>query len=188
MQGSALCQPGQAVKRGQILVSGYTDCGICIKATHAKAEVYGETLRNLTVFSPTDYLCRIGKVSSSRKYSLVIGKKRINFFKGSGISGATCAKIYEEKYITLPGGFVLPIAIGCETVITYTSEVQELFVDSLLSEFAGEYITDQMTSGSVLQSEQTIQTLDGYCRLDGIYRCYEIIGITRVEERIAQYE
>ena len=187
-QGNALCQTGQAVKRGQILVSGYMDCGICIKATQAKAEILGTTLRRVAVVSPFRYHCRQENRSLEKKYSLILGKIRINFFKGSGISGSSCAKIYEEKYLTLPGGFVLPVGIVCETTITYLSE--SAIIDSVepwVSEFAGKYVTDQMISGSILQKEELYQTMDGYCRLDGIYRCNEIIGITRVEERITNY-
>ena len=188
-QGNALCKPGQAVKSGQILVSGYTDCGICIKATRAKAEIWGETIRNLTVVFPTEFAVRQENTSSVQKYSLILGKKRINFFKGSGISGTTCAKIYKEKYLTLPGGFVLPIAIARETVIACTSQVESLeFVNQALSEFAHHYVTDQMPSGSILSANEVFVTMNGCCRLDGFYRCYEMIGITRVEERIVRNE
>ena len=188
-QGNSLCKTGQAVTSGQILVSGYTDCGICIKATEAKADVYGETLRNLTAYFPTEYQYRQENTSRLEKYSLILGKIRINFFKGSGISGTSCAKIYEEKYMTLPGGFVLPIAIVCETVVTYTYQVQSTeTAEAALSEFAHNYITSQMQSGSILHADEVFTAMDGCCRLDGIFRCYEIIGITRVEERIVKNE
>ena len=34
-KGNPVCKVGQAVKAGQVLISGYTDCGICIRASHA---------------------------------------------------------------------------------------------------------------------------------------------------------
>ena len=39
LRGTPVCSIGSAVKKGQLLVSGYTDCGISIKATGANAEI-----------------------------------------------------------------------------------------------------------------------------------------------------
>lgn len=38
-EGSALCSPGQAVRKGQTLISGYTDCGIVVRAQDRKSVV-----------------------------------------------------------------------------------------------------------------------------------------------------
>ena len=46
-QGNQLCTSGQAVKAGQTLVSGYTDCGTKIQATRADAEITALTFRDL---------------------------------------------------------------------------------------------------------------------------------------------
>lgn len=189
LQGNALCQPGQAVKAGQILVSGYTDCGICIRATQAKAEIFGETQRYLSAIFPTEYSQRAAVSAGKKKYSLIIGKKRINFFKGSGISGATCAKIYEEKYLTLPGGFVLPVAIAYEQSFEYEAQVESMTAaEAVLSEFAARYLPEQMLAGEIRHSGQIYFEGEGFLRLDGIYNCYEMIGVTRPEESIAGYE
>ncbi len=189
LQGTALCHSGQAVKEDQILVSGYTDCGIYIKGGQAKAEIYGDTMRELSAVLPVNYSGRCTPLTSEKKISLIIGKKRINLFKGSGISGSTCAKIYEEKYLTLPGGFVLPIAIARETWFEY--ETQPLKVDSEdcnFSQWAAWYLQEQMIAGKISIADQVYSQTESFCRLDGIYRCYELIGITREEERITGYE
>jgi similar to stage IV sporulation protein len=188
-QGTPLCRPGQVVKQGQLLVSAYEDCGICIRATGAQAEIYGQTQRQITAVYPTNYAKREVVTSVSKKYSVIIGKKRIKFYKGSGISGGTCAKIYEEKCITLPGGFVLPIAIACEQTIEYRSEVQRSpLSEVILSAFAQQYLSERMQSGKILDSNQVYFHADGFCRLDGNYSCYEIIGISRPEEHRKAYE
>ena len=46
-KGTPLCKAGQAVKAGQILISGYTDCGISIRADPAEGEVFAETYREM---------------------------------------------------------------------------------------------------------------------------------------------
>ena len=42
LRGTPLCRVGQAVKAGQILVSGYTDCGLTIRAEQAAAEIFAK--------------------------------------------------------------------------------------------------------------------------------------------------
>ena len=104
-RGNAVCKVGQAVKAGQLLISGYTDCGISIRADRAEGEIFAQTDRDLTVVYPTDRQQRRQTTGLETKYSLIIGKNRINFYFGSGISGSSCVKMYKENYMTLPGGF-----------------------------------------------------------------------------------
>lgn len=185
LKGNALCKPGQAVKKGEVLISGYTDCGICIQATDAKGEIYGDTEHRLTTVFPTQYLQRTKISASSKKYSLIIGKNRINFFKGSGISGTTCAKIYEQKYLTLPGGFQLPIAIAWEQWFDYETQfVTAEEAEKILSDFAASYLPEQMQAGKIIMANELFFQNESHVAMEGIYSCYEMIGITRPEERL----
>lgn len=185
LKGNALCQPGQAVKAGEVLVSGYVDHGICIQAGPSIAEIYGDTQRRLTAVIPTEYDQRTKITASTKKYSLIFGKKRINLFKGSGILGTTCAKIYEENYLTLPGGFVLPVAIAWEQWYEFdTICATETKTEQILSDFATDYLTGQMLAGKITLSNQLFFHDDSYCTLEGQYSCYEMIGFTRPEEHL----
>lgn len=184
-KGSALCKPGQAVKRGEILVSGYVDCGICVQAGASVGEIYADTQRHLTAVFPTNYSQREKISASGKKISLIIGKKRINLSKGSGISGTTCAKIYEEKYLTLPGGFTLPVAVRVERWFDYETEpTDEEKGETLLSDFAYSYLPGQMIAGRVERKNELFFRQDDFCVLEGSYGCYEMIGITVPEERL----
>ena len=71
----------QVVKKGEILISGYTDCGIAIRATDAAGEVYAKTTREITVIFPTNYALKSNDTVEFKNISLIIGKKRINLFK-----------------------------------------------------------------------------------------------------------
>ena len=51
-RGNFLCRVGQSVKAGQVLISGYTDCGICIQATRAEGEIYAQTSRDFAAVTP----------------------------------------------------------------------------------------------------------------------------------------
>lgn len=189
VSGNPLCRVGQVVKKGQVLVSPYTDCGIYVRLTDAKAEIFGNTQRQIAVIFPTEYAGRTQISSKSKKYSLIIGKKRINFYKGSGISGISCAKIYEEKYVTLPGGFVLPIGIIKEEIIAYDFLPVELTLnESVLATFAQQYLLEQMQAGQILEANYGFSYQATHCRLDSSFHCFEMIGITRPEEGIEQNE
>ena len=118
-QGTQLCRVGQAVRAGEVLVSGYTDCGIAVKFSRANAEIYGQTMRQYDVVTLT---CTATRGEIARKetyYTLQIGKNLINFFSDSGISSSSCVKMYSKQYVTLPGGFLLPVALITQTRIFY---------------------------------------------------------------------
>lgn len=184
-RGNALCQVGQAVKAGQTLVSGYTDCGITIKATRAEAEIYAQTLRDLEVVTPTNVTTRGDKLRCETKYSLMIGKKTINLFKDSGISDATCVKMYEEYFLTLPGGFQLPIGIVRETWSYYDCRETEITQEASLAWLqtaAEDYLHSQMIAGRILSEDTEVLTENGICCLSGRFACLEMIGLVKDEE------
>lgn len=186
--GTLKVQPGQAVKAGEILISGYTDCGLSIRAGAAKGEVYAWTERQLAAISPTEYAVRGDETDCSRNFALKIGKKRINFYKGSGISSGSCVKMYSENYVTLPGGFVLPLAVITETSISYETRQEAVENgESLLSDFSADYLKGQMTAGQILEKEEYVETGSGWIQLSGVYECLEMIGIQRNEEIIKPY-
>lgn len=188
-QGTPLCFVGDAVKEEQVLVSGYTDCGFCIRGVKAEGEICGETKRDITAIFPLNYQARGQILSSERKFSLIIGKKRINFQNNSGISGGECVRIYSEKYVTLPGGFRLPIAIVTEQFLTYATEPMLCeSPESALQPFVTTYLQSQMIAGRILSSVEQISIVEEVCRLDGVYGCYEMIGILRPEESLPEYE
>lgn len=188
LRGKGLCKVGEAVKEGQVLISGYTDCGLMIQAQMAKGEVFGETIRAMTAISPREYAFRTQQTGVKQKLSLIIGKKRINFTNSSGISGTGCAKIYEEKYVSLPGGFVLPFAIAIEQWISYDTELCEYGnAELLLRDYVKYSIPLKMVGGKILAAEETIKAYDGVFLLSGNYHCYEMIGITKIEENMPHY-
>jgi sporulation protein YqfD len=180
-RGNPVCKVGQAVKAGQILVSGYTDCGISIQATRAEAEVYAQTLRELEAVTLINGEQRGAEISKDTKYCLIIGKKRINFFKDSGISDAGCVKMNKEYYLTLPGGFALPVGIVQYTNIRYsmTGEAgQEVDWIYLAAE---EYLNSQMVAGIIKSRDAAVVLSDEICTLKGRYACLEMIGQFKTE-------
>lgn len=190
-RGNPVCKIGQAVKAGEILISGYTDCGLTIQATKAEGEVYAKTERILALIFPRIWQERLDQEQQITKYSITIGKKRINLYNGSGISPTTCGKMYKEMYITLPGGFVLPIYITEETWITYNS--QDICYDAdaanaNLSGYAASYLSEQMIAGQVLASEEDFVDQESVYQTNGKYACLEMIGQERKEEIYGEHK
>ena len=182
-KGSSQCRPGQAVKKGQVLISCYTDCGRFVSVSAAEGEIMGITNRELKAVLPLECRKRKQEQCVSRKFSLRYGKKRINFYKGSGISGAGCVKMYSEYVLTLPGGYELPVALIEETVLE--SELQTVTVDGdpgdMLCEFAQQYLKKQMVAGSVTDAVEQLEESDGVLLLRGSYTCLEMVGRRREE-------
>ena len=185
--GSAVCKPGETVQEGQVLISGYTDCGLSIRAERAKGEIYATTNHELIFVMPENSHARGTDTSVRKNYSVIIGKNRINFFQGSGILDSSCVKMYEENYLTLPGGFILPIGIVSETCIYSEESVPTVSPEEsndLLSELAQSYLHDQMVAGQILTRQEEFAQLDGAFCLEGKYECLEMIGRERNEEII----
>ena len=185
--GNPVCVEGQAVRAGETLVSGYTDCGIKIQATRAQAEIYAQTMRQLTVKTPLKYTQKGEIYRVKKKYSLILGKKRINFSKDSGISPTGCDKMYLQYYCILPGGFQIPISIAVEQwyyrktdSITAASEMSQLCGVN----FAQEYLHNQMLSGKIIGKLESGEQGNAVYTLTGRYICLEMIGRERSEEII----
>lgn len=175
--GTALCRPGEAVTAGQTLVSGYTDCGIAIKAVRAEAEIKAYTARRITAIAPVPIQVRDGKIREETKYSLLIGKKLINFYKDSGISDTTCVKMYSEYYLTLPGGFRLPVALVTQRTVYYSSAMQmAVNAEDWLAGFCRGYLLRHMQAGQILMESIQLQQENDVCFLYGEYTCLETIG------------
>lgn len=184
LRGSVQCREGQAVKKGQVLISGFTDCGICIRAERADGEVYAQTLRTLQAITPSLCQARVQQQRQQRRYSIILGKKQINLWKDSGIWDSTCGRISKEYRLKLPGGVSLPVALTCETLEWYCVEeeaVDEEAAKSGLSSFSQNYLSTQMIAGVITRSDEAVQEEPGIYLLSGQYLCSEMIGRERLE-------
>lgn len=185
VSGTPLFQVGESVKKNDILVSGYTDCGLKIVAEQAKAEIYAHTLQEYEFIMPIYKRIR-GEITSDKIcYKLRLGKKVINLCNHSGISDATCVKMYLEKYWTLPGGFRLPVSVIriehiCYDTINQTAELPA----ENLQKYARSYIYRQMIAGEILREDIRLYQDEDVLMLKGVYSCKEMIGQVKHEETL----
>ncbi len=184
-RGNPLVKPGQSVKAGQILISAYTDCGLSIRAEQAEGEVFAQTCRSLQAVTPSQFVKKGTYRDSKWKISLRIRKKRINLWKDSGIWDDSCGRMYEEYYITLPGGFQLPAALCVERYDcreTFLEERSEEEGKAALESFSRSYLYQHMVSGEILRSSQNLVSQKGWWCLNGVYICSEMIGKVQQEQ------
>ena len=174
--GTARAVPGQAVRAGQVLISGETDLGLCTRVDRAEGEVYGLTRRTVEAVLPETTRVRQETGQVVRKYSLRIGKKYVNFSDDSGILYGTCVKMRTVDYLTLPGGFTLPVALVTDTYQMCQTQTisREKPQEDLLGE-ARLYVREQMRSGTVL--EEDVRFTGG--ALTVVFECREMIGVFR---------
>lgn len=185
LKGNPLCTVGQAVKKGQVLVSGYIDCGLLIKTTESDAEITAQTRHTLHAVTPTNYMIRGVKTAEKTQYRLRIGKNIINFCKDSGISDTTCVKMYEEQYVTLPGGFQLPVAVITEHRIYFDpcdAQDTDIYDYNWMTESSDTYLQSQMLAGEIMHSDRVSHAPEGLYKLTSSYTCVEMIGMIRNEE------
>ena len=183
--GTALFTVGQTVREGQVLISGYTDAGICIRATRAEGEIFAQTSRELRVITPSQYLRRGEKQESSKKISLLVGKKRINLWKDSGNLDTGCGRIRNRYTLTLPGGFALPVSLEVEALSSYeltTGELSQSQAEKALGAFADSYLSQDMIAGEILHRAETLFREDGIYSLEGEYQCREMISRVHREQ------
>ena len=190
-KGTVKCEVGQSVKQGQVLVSGYADYGFKLVTEGAEAEIFAQTGRSLTLITPSVFQKRTKIYKEEKRYSLILGKKLINFSKDSGILGGDCVRIYTDYYIVLPGGYRLPLGIAKEQQMYYNTETDIVSDEQSydwIYEAAESCLHNAMIAGEIL-SEYTYFELDeGVCRLYGTYRCREMISRMRKEEIFKHYE
>lgn len=188
--GSLQCKQGQAVRQGEVLVSAYTDCGISVTASAAEAEIYARTRTSVSAVLPEVYETPGEILEERTRYALCIGKKRINFYKGSSILDTSCVRIYDEKQWTLPGGLTLPVFLVKETWVFRNCRegtVSEEDAGQMLSSWTEDYVLSAMTAGTILSRWEVCRQKAGCYQLNSVYSCSEMIG-RKMNEEIFDYD
>lgn len=188
LRGTALCKEGQSVKKGDVLISGYTDCGLKVTAEAALGEVYAHTNRELLVLAPKPTGYKMQTMAPKVTYRLKIGKKVINLYNDSGIPDGSCDKMYYEKFWSLPGGFLLPISIIKQISVPYkiteNLPLNDIDQNVWLSNFADKYLTQQMIAGNIRSRVYSYKCEPDGDWLSAEYACLEMVGKVKYEETL----
>ena len=188
-KGTPIVRVGQSVQADDMLVSGYTDCGIVQLGEQAEAEIFAHTFRVIEAVTPTPVRERDKCAKAHTCFMIRIGKKVINLCNHSGISDATCVKMYEEDYMTLPGGFQLPVSVIQMRTYVCRMSVPEYDSEATrgwLPKYVLSYTDNQMIAGNILNEKWQWYIDDERCILRGEFACHEMIGQVKFEEIIEQ--
>jgi len=184
LKGTPAVKVGQSVEAGDLLVSGYTDCGITTRAEQAQAEVFAFTMHHLHILTPAKTIYKRYNEEEETCYRFRIGKKVINLCNHSGIQATTCDKMYKEDYMSLPGEFKLPVSLT--RIYHKFGELSEGSpsdgLPDWLQQYAKDYLYSQMVAGDVMDETLQMSATDLVYVLTGDYFCREIISKSEYEE------
>ena len=93
--------------------------------------------------------------------------------------------MYEEYYITLPGGFTLPVAFVRETFLfreTESAKIESAVLQDMLKAHGRSYLLQHMVAGRILSGSEVFRCGEDFCRMEGIYLCSEMIGRVQTEK------
>ena len=178
-EGNALCTVGQAVRKGQILVSGYTDCGLTIQAGRSDGEIYGQTLQNIQALVPEKAETRVTPQKEYQVYTLIVGSRQYTWGDTQiwQSDPADSVKTVQRYRLTLPGGFALPVTLEKATYTFYKTEEAVTANQWDISKYAQNYLKNQMIAGEILEIQEDFSQEGGVLILHGKYRCKEMIGL-----------
>lgn len=186
LNGRSLCKVGQAVKKGQTLISGYTDLGHSILSVRGEGEIFGKTNYQITCSVPFHTAKRIVKEKTRKMYRFRIGKKLINLWNDSGIYSSKCVKIEKAIPIQLPGGYKLP----AELIVTQLDSYQENIShktshqidERLMLGQIESYLLSHMIAGQILDQNVKQSRFRDYVILKGSVMAREQLGKFQREE------
>ncbi|MBR2132350.1 MAG: sporulation protein YqfD [Oscillospiraceae bacterium] len=172
--------PGTTVKTGQLLISGVTESDYGgTRFLRGMGSVTGRTWYTLQCKVPLTVSQKeyTGKISTLR--ALLIGKKRINLYISSSISGDTCDKITIQKKCTLPGNIPLPVTMVTQTLRFYhTADAVRSEKEAL--KLADQVLTERLTSylagGEVIHRALSSEIVDDTLLVTLTAECEEEIG------------
>lgn len=177
--GNCLCQPGQAVTKGQLLISAYTDLEFTTRVCAARGEIYAGTLAQKTVVTPDTVTVKRPNGKTARSVSLLLGEKRRNIFTNGGNLTGRCDKITRTHMLTLPGGLEIPIGLSVTQCVYYDTETKPLSPETAkaqLQEQAESAVRQDMIAGTILDITGELSRQNGIFEYTASIRCEEMIA------------
>lgn len=151
LSGKAVVQPGQAVLKGETLVTGLLDSlANAPRAVRSRAEILAETCYEIMAVSPAQTAKTAGEGRTLRRFALCVGKTRVNFYGKAGKALDGYDKMIREDAWGIEGLFMLPVRFIREELRPYASapggspsaeELQQRLYDGLAAQIDGEILS-----------------------------------------------
>ena len=181
-RGTAVTGENQAVLPGETLIAGYATgrYGV-LGAVRAIGEVWARTWYESTAVAPVELTQTVPDGAREVKWSLILGKMRINFYKGSSICPVDCDKIIYVYPLARAGLFTLPVSVEKTVSLSYTTEPQraEELRGELEARLMESLLADIGAEGEILSSSFTASESGGLLYVTLRAECCEQIGVSR---------
>ncbi len=191
--GTALVEANRAVLPGETLIGGYVTGRFGVQGpARAIGAVTARTWYELVAQAPVTVWEKGEDGGKTTRWSLLLGKTRINFYKGSSICPAGCDKIIKKYPLAKEGLFALPVTLE-KTVLTeyalHRTEAAELRAE-LEAQLMEELIAAIGEDGQVVSSDFTASEKDGIMSVTLRAECREQIGteVPLTEEDIREIQ
>lgn len=159
LEGESAVKRGEAVSPGQTLIAGTS------AAPHARGLVRAYTWHELTVWAPAESLKKEYSDGEKRRFGIIFGTKRINFYGDSGILPDNCDKMTVIRPLAVKNAFTLPVKWVTEILRSYTVQRTQIDAQVLRSALESE-LTDRLArqlgdAGEILRTHFTCQDSGG---------------------------
>ena len=174
--GKALVSRGQTVEKGSVLVSGelLSPYG---KTEYVRSlgEIHARTWRELTAISPETVRKKERTGKSRKRYALLLGRKRINFYFDSKNTVDETDKTIHNNKLGLRGVFTFPVTFVSEEYFPYTSaETADQDVEDMKNALAENLKKD--VDGEILSSGFVTELENGLKKVTLRCECLENIA------------
>lgn len=179
-RGNAMVKVGQAVRKGELLVSGIYDGGTeGYRYTRATGEVLARTERTLQVEIPLSYEKKVYSDGECAEILLNFFDFSVKIFKKAGNWDASCDIIEREIGSALPGLSDLPLQLAVRECVPYRIEkavrTEEEAVELAFLELERELAALSLEA-ELLEKRITVTVTDTSVLLDCTLRCIENIA------------
>lgn len=186
-RGERLCQEGETVMEGQVLISGlvnikepqYSELDLGTYLVHADGQVYARTWHTIRAAMPLTARTKTYTGEEETRFALNLLGQRVNFYRNGGISFDRYDKIVNTRTWTLSSGRSLPFEVERETIRAYTMEETALSqdaVEELLRQELRDTLLDRMEEGEVVREDFVVRVTDHGLEVTLLAECLEEIG------------
>ncbi len=180
-RGTAVAQVNRAILPGETIIGGYATGRFGVQGpVRAIGYARARTWHEITAVLPVSVWEKEFSGEEKAGFSLLLGKKRINIFKGSSICPPDCDKIIKTYTLGRDGLFTLPLALEKTTIRHYEpramraeelrEELEALLMEELLSRIGED--------GTVRTASFSASEHDGLLYVTLRAECEETIGET----------
>ncbi len=182
LSGTACCRKGDAVAAGDILVSGVMESETAkTRFVRALADIYAVTEHDLTAKTPLVVSEKIKTGASRTRFSVKIGKSRINLYLNTRIIWSNYVKMDNERDLALPTGAVLPISLRQTVIEECVLREKTLGLEEAKLRLERELMKQLLETvrGSILETEIEYEVSDGVMTAHLHASCEELISAER---------